>query len=150
MGRMFGWKGQEMVDLCLGAMFHDIGKSELQPQHRHAPPGTPSVERQLYQDHVNRGVALAQRMGLSPQALLVIGQHHERTDGKGFPLQVRAERPSASSRVVAVPNHYDVLYTEPDPADRPTPQSAFSQPVTQSHAPFATTTLTNSTPDMWR
>jgi putative nucleotidyltransferase with HDIG domain len=143
MGRMFGWKGQELVDLCLGAMFHDIGKSELQPQHRHAPPGTPSVERQLYQDHVNRGVALAQRMGLSPQALLVIGQHHERTDGKGFPLQVRAERLSASSRLVALLNHYDGLCNAPDPADSLTPHEALSQLFSEGAEQFDTSILAN-------
>jgi putative nucleotidyltransferase with HDIG domain len=143
MGRMFGWKGQDLVDLCLGAMFHDIGKLEMAPQHRHLAPGAPAADRQAYQEHVSRGLALAQRMGLSPQALLVIGQHHERTDGKGFPLQVRAERLSASSRLVALLNHYDKLCNAPDPAHSLTPHEALSLLFSEGAEKFDTSILAN-------
>jgi len=126
LGRLCGLSEPDLSDLGVGALSHDIGKLDLPPR-LHRPDDTYSAsELAAYREHVALGVALGKRMGLAPGALLVIGQHHEYSDGTGFPQGVDGNRMSVASRVVALVNRYDNL-CHPAPAVRAmTPHEALS------------------------
>jgi HD-GYP domain-containing protein (c-di-GMP phosphodiesterase class II) len=109
MGRQCGLSETEMNDLGVGALAHDIGKTELPASLHRADPNFSSAEMARYRDHVGLGVALGARMGLTPGALLVIGQHHEHLDDSGFPQGVGGQRISVPARMVALVNRYDNL-----------------------------------------
>jgi putative nucleotidyltransferase with HDIG domain len=141
MGRVFGWSPSDLVDLCLGAILHDIGKEALPKSLRVRDEAFNAKEMRAYQDHVAQGVAMGQRMGLPSAALLVIGQHHEMSDGSGYPMQVRAERLSAAARVVALLNHYDNLCNNPRNEQIYTPHEALSTLFTQGSEKFDTSIL---------
>ncbi|MFO1269771.1 MAG: HD domain-containing phosphohydrolase, partial [Rubrivivax sp.] len=53
--------------------------------------------------------ATGQRMTLPEAALAVIAQHHEHSDGSGFPARIGGERLTLASRIVAIVNRYDNL-----------------------------------------
>lgn len=141
MGRVFGWSATDLADLCLGAMLHDIGKEALPISLRVRDEAFNAKEMRTYHDHVAQGVAMGQRMGLPSAALLVIGQHHEMSDGSGYPMQVRAERLSAAARVVALLNHYDNLCNNPRNEQPFTPHEALSTLFTQGSEKFDTSIL---------
>ncbi len=107
--RTLGLPENELLDLGVGALMHDVGKTEVADRFRHAEDGFSGVELSAYRDHVAKGVALGQRMGLSVGALTVLSQHHEHADGSGFPLKHGGERLSRGSRIVALVNRYDNL-----------------------------------------
>jgi HD-GYP domain-containing protein (c-di-GMP phosphodiesterase class II) len=109
MGRLCGLSQAEMHDLGVGALAHDIGKTELPVALHRADPHFTSVEMMRYREHVALGVALGKRMGLSPGALLVLGQHHEHLDDSGYPQGIGGQRISVPSRMVALVNRYDNL-----------------------------------------
>jgi HD-GYP domain-containing protein (c-di-GMP phosphodiesterase class II) len=109
MGRLCGLGGGELEDLGVGALAHDIGKTELAPSLHKADAHFTHAEMACWRDHVARGVALGQRMGLAPAALLVIGQHHEHMDGSGFPMGIDGHRISVPARLTALVNRYDGL-----------------------------------------
>jgi HD-GYP domain-containing protein (c-di-GMP phosphodiesterase class II) len=109
MGRLCGLSEPEMQDLGVGALAHDIGKTELPAALHRADPQLSSAELMRYRDHVGLGLALGKRMGLSPGALLVIGQHHEHLDESGYPLGIGGQRISVPARMVALVNRYDNL-----------------------------------------
>jgi HD-GYP domain-containing protein (c-di-GMP phosphodiesterase class II) len=109
MGRMCGLSEPEMQDIGVGALAHDIGKTELPAALHRADPHFTSAEMARYRDHVALGLALGQRMGLSPGALLVIGQHHEHLDDSGYPQGIGGQRLSVPARMVALVNRYDNL-----------------------------------------
>jgi len=109
MGRLCGLSETELEDLGVGALAHDIGKTELPPALHKADPNFTPAERARWRDHVGRGVVIGQRMGLAPGALLVIAQHHEHMDGSGFPQGHEGHRLSVPSRVAALVNRYDDL-----------------------------------------
>ncbi|HEU5294068.1 MAG TPA: HD domain-containing phosphohydrolase [Burkholderiaceae bacterium] len=104
MGRVFGFDEREMLDVGVGALLHDVGKLELPERVRQPDPHAPAGEQAAYREHVARGVAIGRRMGLSPGALLVIGQHHEMADGSGFPNKLGVDRMTAAARIVALVN----------------------------------------------
>jgi HD-GYP domain-containing protein (c-di-GMP phosphodiesterase class II) len=109
MGRLCGLSEAEMQDLGVGALAHDIGKTELPVALHRADPQLSSAELMRYRDHVGLGMALGKRMGLSPGSLLVIGQHHEHLDESGYPQGIGGQRISVPARMVALVNRYDNL-----------------------------------------
>ena len=107
--RTMGFTEQELLELGVGALLHDVGKTEVADRFRHAEDGFSAHELAAYRDHVVKGVALGQRMHLQAGALRVLAQHHEQADGSGFPLKLAGERISMAARVVALVNRYDNL-----------------------------------------
>ena len=110
MGRVFGLGGEELVELGLGALLHDIGKLEL-PEALRAPPGQAGDAEALrgWREHVPLGMRLGQRMGLASGALTVVAQHHEHDDGSGFPQGLAAEHIALGARIVSLADRYDNL-----------------------------------------
>ena len=108
-GRTLGMAEPELMELGVGALMHDVGKIEVADRFRHAEEGFNANELAAYRDHVAKGVAIGQRMGLPAGALRVVAQHHEHADGSGFPLRLSGERITMAARVVALINRYDNL-----------------------------------------
>lgn len=126
MGKTFGLSAQEMVDLGVGAMLHDIGKIELPERVRHREEHFTPAENQFYQEHVAHGVTIAKKMGLAAGATLVIAQHHEHADGSGFPLRLNSDRMTIGSRIVSLINRYDNMCNPHVPSRALTPHEALS------------------------
>ena len=141
MGRTFGLPESDMLDLGVGAMLHDIGKTELPERVRHREEHFSSAETRFYEEHVAHGVTLGRKMGLSPGALLVVGQHHEHADGSGFPLHLNTDRMSAAARIVALVNRYDNLCNPHLPGKAMTPHESLSLLFAQGKSKFDTAIL---------
>ncbi|WP_137938355.1 DUF3391 domain-containing protein [Chitinivorax sp. B] len=141
LAKVVGMVGNELRDLGLGAMLHDVGKIELPDRLRWKDDHFTPAERQLYQAHVNHGVELARKMGLSTGAVLVIGQHHECVDGSGYPLHLPGTKQTMASRIVALVNQYDNLCNPANPAMSMTPHEALSVMFAQMKAHFDVTLM---------
>jgi putative nucleotidyltransferase with HDIG domain len=141
LGRAMGLSDAELRDVGLGALLHDIGKADLPDRVRWRDEHFTAAELQFYQEHVAHGVSLARKMKLGPQATLVIAQHHEQADGKGFPQRLPAERISAAARIVALVNRYDTLCNPLNPAKGLTPHEALSLIFAQMKSRFDALTL---------
>ena len=125
-GRTLGLTEPELIELGVGALMHDVGKLEVADRFRHAEDGFNANELAAYRDHVAKGVAVGQRMGLSAGALRVLAQHHEHVDGIGFPLKLAGERIPLAARVVALVNRYDNLCNPQSRTPPLTPHEAVS------------------------
>ena len=141
LGRTFGLNRAEMMDLGVGALLHDIGKVELQPRFRSRDDGFSVAETQIYQQHVAKGVALGQAMGLAPGPLLIIAQHHENADGSGFPQRINMDRMSTGARIVALVNRFDGLCNPLLASKALTPHEALSLIFAQGRNRFDATML---------
>ncbi len=136
MGRVFGLSDDEMLDLGMGALLHDVGKLDLPERLRHMDERLAKDDLAAYRDHVAHGVVHGKRMGLKPGALLVLAQHHENADGSGFPLRLKIDRMSAAARIVALVNRYDNLCNPPLLAQAHTPHEALSLLFAQAQSKF--------------
>jgi putative nucleotidyltransferase with HDIG domain len=138
MGRVFGLAADDMLDLGVGALLHDVGKADLPERLRFSAEHFTPSEQQYYEEHVAHGVAAGRRMGLRPGALLVIGQHHEHADGSGFPLGIGSDRLTVASRIVALVDRYDNLCNPPVPSKALTPHESLSLMFAQGKDQFDT------------
>jgi putative nucleotidyltransferase with HDIG domain len=142
LGRAAGLNAEQLLDLGVGAMLHDIGKLELEPRLRYRSEQFTPAELTGYQWHVAKGVAIGQRMGLNPAALAVIAQHHEQADGGGFPQKLPGDRVHLLARVVALVNRFDGLCNPPLPGAKSlTPHEALSLMFAQGRSRFDATLL---------
>jgi putative nucleotidyltransferase with HDIG domain len=141
MGRVFGLAEDEMMDLGLGAMLHDVGKLDLPDRLRFPEDGFSTAETAVYREHVAHGVRHGRRMGVSPGTLLVIAQHHEQADGSGFPQRLPVEKMSGAARIVALVNRYDNLCNPLQPSRSLTPHEALSLLFAQGKQKFDATML---------
>ncbi len=88
--------------LELGALLHDIGDTKT-PEAILGKPGplTPE-ERRVMEGHPTAGVELIEAVPLLTPALDVVGGHHERYDGGGYPQGLRGEEILFTARIFAV------------------------------------------------
>ena len=141
MGRAFGLGEADMLDLGLGALLHDVGKLDIPFRYHHREDHFNAAENKYYESHVATGTAHARRLGLSAGASVVIAQHHECSDGSGFPLGINSDRTTVPSRIVALVNAYDNLCNPANPGLAVTPHEAVAHLFTQNHKQFDTAIL---------
>ena len=140
-GRTLGLAADDMLDLGVGALVHDVGKLEVADRFRHAEEGFSAAEMNAYRDHVTKGVMQGQRMALRAGAMTVLAQHHEHADGSGFPLRLAGDRMSMAARIVAIVNRYDNLCNPGTRALALTPHEAVAMLFAQGRARFDATVL---------
>jgi HD-GYP domain-containing protein (c-di-GMP phosphodiesterase class II) len=141
LGRAFGLGRDEMMDLGVGSLLHDVGKLEVAARLRHRDESFTAAETQAYQQHVVKGVAIAQTMGLAPGPLLIVAQHHEHADGSGFPQRINMDRMSTGARIVALVNRFDGLCNPLITSKAMTPHEALSLMFAQGRNRFDATML---------
>ncbi len=140
-GRTLGLDADELGDLGVGALMHDVGKQDLAERYRHAEDNFSVGEMAAYREHVLKGVAQGRRMALSPGALDVLAQHHEYADGSGFPMQMAGDRMSMAARIVAIVDRYDKLCNPGSSAVALTPHQAVAMLFAQGRQRYDTTVL---------
>jgi putative nucleotidyltransferase with HDIG domain len=108
-GELLGLGRQELVDLAYGALLHDIGKiGTRECVLKKAGPHT-EAERRHMREHVAIGVDMLICLGMPASVTFIVGQHHERWDGMGYPFGFKGERISLGARICAVADAYDAI-----------------------------------------
>lgn len=122
--------------LGVGALLHDIGEGEVPDRILHKrTPRTPA-ERHFFEQHPVYGASMAQKLNIAPAALAVIGQHHEFSDGSGYPAGLKGEQIELLARIVVITNHFDELCNPPAIEDAMTPHEALSFMFAKQQAKF--------------
>lgn len=115
LGKSAGLNENQLAELALGTLAHDIGKAKV-PAHILKAKNRAKHEEDFYRQHGAYGVELAKISGaFGPTALSVIADHHEFLDGSGWPTGKTAPGPAA--RIAALVNRYDRLCS-PEPTGR--------------------------------
>jgi putative nucleotidyltransferase with HDIG domain len=112
--------------LGMGAMFHDVGRTEIPDRILLKTDPWTKAERELYEMHCQFGVEMGERLQLAPGAIAIIQDHHELFDGSGYPRRLAGEAVGLLARMVAVANYYDDLCNPQDIANALTPHEALS------------------------
>lgn len=112
-GMSIGIDHDELMDLGIGAILHDIGKM-LIPKHILNKPGLLTVdEYKIVKKHTTYGYDILKKSSkISKRAAEVALNHHERLDGNGYPSGKKEGQISIYSRIVAVCDVYDALTSD--------------------------------------
>lgn len=127
LGKALKLRRDELHQLGMAALFHDIGHSELPGALFGKREPLNKAEQALYETHVKIGVGIAQKVGLHRSAITAIAQHHERLDGSGYPAHLGGAEIGLFGRVLGLVNAYDNQCNPPDIARAVTPHEALAQ-----------------------
>lgn len=110
--RKMNLSSKKIQALERAASLHDIGKIAI-PDAILYKQGrlTPSEFVQL-QAHPDRSFELIRLIPNPQDTLLAIRYHHERVDGKGYPLGLAGDRIPLLARILAVADSYDALNSD--------------------------------------
>jgi putative nucleotidyltransferase with HDIG domain len=95
--------------LELGALLHDIGEIRTPEAILRKPGPLDPDERRVVEQHPEAGVEILEAVPLLTPALDVVGAHHERWDGSGYPRGLRDEAIPLTARIFAVTDALDAM-----------------------------------------
>ena len=93
----------------LGALLHDVGEVRTPEAILRKPDRLTPEERDLVSRHPAAGVDIIEPVPLLTPALDVVGHHHERWDGAGYPHKLQGDAIPFPARVFAVVDALDAM-----------------------------------------
>ncbi|MDA0163884.1 HD-GYP domain-containing protein [Solirubrobacter ginsenosidimutans] len=103
---------ERMRKLGLGLLVHDVGKLAVPPEILNKPGRLTGEEMEVMKTHAHAGVELLRPADLSPIAISVVRDHHERIDGSGYPEGLHGAQVQEFPRIAAVADVYDAVTSE--------------------------------------
>jgi len=100
---------EELPALIKGAFLHDVGKIGIPDTILLKPGRLDENEFSIMKQHVDLGKALIKKIPWCDDALAVIGSHHEKFDGSGYPNALKGEEIPLAARIFAVIDVFDAL-----------------------------------------
>ncbi len=107
----------EWINVELGALMHDLGRTALLHDVTLSPRPLDTSERALVQAHPTIGWETLRAIPGLEAAAEIVWTHHERPDGKGYPRGIGPDQIPVGARVVMVCAAYDAM-TEDRPYRR--------------------------------
>jgi putative nucleotidyltransferase with HDIG domain len=153
LGKELGLAGRAMISLEHGALLHDIGKIGV-PDAILLKKGSLSDEEWVHmRKHVEYGVQIVRGIDFLEGAAQVVGQHHERYDGSGYPRGLTADDICLGARIFAVADAVDAITSDrPYRKGRPF-EAAFDELnkcASKHFDPLVVNTFISVPLDVWR
>lgn len=112
LGREMGLEHDEMVALKLGSRLHDIGKIGVDDRVLRKPAKLDDGEWAQMREHPRKGMEMVREADLPESVARVVGQHHERWDGSGYPVGLRGEEMDIAARIFSVIDAFDAITSD--------------------------------------
>jgi HD-GYP domain-containing protein (c-di-GMP phosphodiesterase class II) len=112
LGIALGLKRDQVANLGLGAILHDIGKSVIAPEILHKQGKLNEAEYKILRNHVLEGEKILLTHKTFPEeSFPAVLQHHEKLSGRGYPRQLSGNQIKTFGRIVGIADCFDALTT---------------------------------------
>lgn len=103
----------DLYDLCIGAMLHDLGKTFIPKELILKKTELTDEEFEIIKTHTTKGYEyLKEQYSLPTAAKLIALQHHERLDASGYPGGQGENKINRLSKIVAIADVYDAMTSD--------------------------------------
>lgn len=111
-GRWLELSNNEILSLIKGGLLHDIGKLKIPREILDKPDKLTPEEFEIVKKHPVYSYEMLINSGeINPDVLSAARNHHEKTNGSGYPDGLQFENISRAARITAVSDIYDAMVT---------------------------------------
>jgi hypothetical protein len=107
--REVGMRSSRVEAIRYAGMLHDVGKLGVPTTILQKSGPLTEEEFAAIQLHPMRGLAIVREIGFLDEALAGIMHHHERIDGRGYPMGLAGDEIPEFARVIAVADAFDAM-----------------------------------------
>lgn len=108
-----GFSKKQIHEIGVCGLLHDIGKTKVPLEILNKPGRLDDDEFAIMKQHSVYGYKMIKdRPEYTPAISLGILQHHEKINGKGYPMNVSADKITKYAKILSVADIYDALVTE--------------------------------------
>lgn len=112
LGRELGLGHKELIALEQGALLHDIGKIGVRDSILLKSGKLTEGEWVEMREHINYGLRIINGIDFLSGAAPVVGEHHEKYDGTGYPSRLQGEMIHLNARIFAVADAFDAITSD--------------------------------------
>jgi diguanylate cyclase (GGDEF)-like protein/putative nucleotidyltransferase with HDIG domain len=107
-----GMQGSELEALHAAALLHDIGKLAV-PEHIISKPGRLTPEEfEKMKIHTLVGAEILERVRFPYPVVPIVRAHHEKWDGTGYPMGLKATEIPLGARILSAVDYLDALASD--------------------------------------
>lgn len=137
MGINMGFKRNELNDLVVGGILHDIGKTKVPISIINKRGALTDEEFNEVKRHPIYGKdILANNYAIPETAIKIIEQHHEKINGRGYPYGLVDNEINPKAKIVAVCDVYDAVSSDRSYRKRFSPKEAYELVLADSGRAF--------------
>ena len=109
LGNAIGLSLQELKDLEVACLFHDVGKIKTPDSILLKPSGLIKYEYEEMIHHVEYGASILDKAPSLRKYIPAVRHHHERQDGRGYPDGLSGNSIPRFAAIIAVADTYDAM-----------------------------------------
>lgn len=109
LARELGIPDQDLQDIAVGGMVHDLGKLHIEPAILNKPGRLTDDEFRIVKRHPTIGYRELCRQDLSFDQLMMVYQHHEKINGSGYPVGCEGDEIHLWARICTIVDVYEAL-----------------------------------------
>jgi len=103
---------EQINEVRIAGMLHDVGKIGISDEILHKPSKLSQDEYEEVKKHPSIGSFILNTLDLSDSTMEAINYHHERYDGKGYPLGLSGKELSLEAQIIALSDAYDAMTSD--------------------------------------
>lgn len=114
LGRWLDFSDEDLKVLTVAGLLHDVGKSRIPENILNKPGKLSSSEFEIIKNHPIYGHNLLKGRGMDSRILNATLQHHERSDGSGYPNGLKDDEIDSFAKIIAIADVYDAMTASRD------------------------------------
>jgi putative nucleotidyltransferase with HDIG domain len=126
-GRNLGFTKQKLYNIGLCGLLHDVGKMRLPANVLDKAEKLTEKEWKQIKAHAYIGGKLLEESKAEKHVITTAYQHHERIDGKGYPLGLAGEDIALYSKMISLVDSFDAMTAQRCYSDAMTPSAAIRE-----------------------
>ncbi|MHB1340901.1 MAG: HD-GYP domain-containing protein [Coriobacteriia bacterium] len=126
-GILLGLTADEIADLRIAAILHDVGMLEVPLEIISASRSLTASEEQTIHKHTVTGARIVQTARLNERVQQAVLSHHERIDGSGYPYGLRGDSIPLAARIIGACDAYAAMCSERPHRPALTERQAFAE-----------------------